>query len=121
MTPRPPKAQITIGKFQNVDLRVARALAAPLAEGTRYPCRVITLDLGHLGRRVSVGQYALIDEADLVGRNLVACVNLGPREMGPYTSEALLLGAPHPDGPPEQAQAIPLVVDAAAIPGDCVF
>ena len=70
-------------------------VVAPLAEGTRAPCRAITLDVGHLGERVSVGQLALWDEAELIGRNVVACVNLGTRQMGPYLSQALVLGAPH--------------------------
>lgn len=117
----PPKSQITFGKFQNVDLRVARVLSADPTVGTKNPCRVIRLDLGPLGQRTSVGQYALVDESALVGRNVIACVNLGVREMGPYTSEALVLGAPHPDSPADQDQATPLYVDDAARPGDCVF
>ena len=44
----PQKPQITAGKFANVDLRVARVLRAPRAEGTAAPCRVFHLDLGHL-------------------------------------------------------------------------
>jgi tRNA-binding protein len=117
----PPKNQITFGKFQNVDLRVARVISAPLADGTRNPSRVIRLDLGPLGERTSVGQYALVDEADLVERKVVVCINLGVREMGPYKSEALLLGAPHPDSPEDQAQATPLYVDNAVRPGDSIF
>ena len=120
-SPEPLKDKTTFGKFQNVDLRVARVVAAPLAEGTRAPCRVITLDVGHLGERVSVGQLALWDEAELIGRNVVACVNLGTRQMGPYLSEALVLGAPHPASPDGQAQAMPLFVDDSARPGDCIF
>jgi tRNA-binding protein len=119
--PEPLKDRTTFGKFQNIDMRVARVVAAPMAEGTRAPCRVVTLDLGHLGERVSVGQLALLDEAELTGRNVVACVNLGPRQMGPYLSEALVLGAPHPASPDHQAQAMPLFVDDAARPGDCIF
>ena len=117
----PLKAQITPGKFDNVDLRAARVTAAPLAEGTRYPCRVLTLDLGPLGERVSVGQYALIEEADLVGSLVVACVNLGVREMGAYRSEALVLGTRHPDSPGEQGQAVPLSMDPATVPGTPIF
>lgn len=117
----PQKQQITFGKFENVDMRVARVVAAPLADGTRNPCRVISLDLGHLGRRQSVGQYALINEEDLVGKNVVACINLGSREMGPYTSDALVMGAPHPASPKEEAQATPLFVSEDAQPGDQIF
>jgi tRNA-binding protein len=118
---KPEKARITFGKFANVDLRVARVVRAPLAEGTRHPCRVVTLDLGHLGTRTAVGQLAMVDEADLVGRHVIACVNLGAREMGPYVSEALVLGAPHPGSPDGQAQATPLFVSDATRPGDQVF
>jgi tRNA-binding protein len=117
----PQKAQITFGKFENIDMRVAKVLAAPIAEGTRFPCRVLTLDLGHLGQRTSVGQYALIPEEEIVGNNVVACVNLGEREMGPYLSQALVLGAPHPQSPEDQAQATPLRVAEHATPGDTIF
>ena len=115
------KAQITFGKFENVDMRVARVISAPMAEGTRFPCRLITLDLGHLGTKTCVGQYALLSEDDLVGKMVVTCVNLGSRQMGSYTSEALLMGAPHPDGPADQGQATPLFVSNRATPGDQIF
>jgi tRNA-binding protein len=117
----PEKAKITFGKFENVDMRVARVIAAPMAEGTRFPCRVIDLDVGHLGERHSIGQYALVSEDDLVGRNVVVCVNLGSREMGPYTSDALVLGVPHPDSPADQAQAAPLIAHEKATPGDRIY
>lgn len=117
----PEKARITFGKFENVDMRVARVVAAPIATGTRHPCRVLDLDVGHLGARRSIGQYALVDEADLVGKNVVICANLGPREMGPYVSDALVLGVPHPDGPSDQAQAAPLLAHEKATPGDRIY
>lgn len=117
----PLKAQITPGKFDNVDLRAARVRSAPLAEGTRFPCRVLTLDLGPLGERVSVGQYALIEESSLVGTTVVACVNLGGRDMGPYRSDALVLGTRHPDSPEDQGQAIPLAADPSTAPGTPIF
>lgn len=116
-----PKAQITFGKFQNVDMRVGRVVSAQSAEGTRAPCRVIRVDLGEHGMRTSVGQYSLLEEEDLVGKNIIVCINLGAREMGPYTSEALVLGVPHPDSPPDQSQALPLFVDNRAVPGSQVF
>ncbi|CAI7975092.1 MULTISPECIES: tRNA-binding protein [unclassified Parafrankia] len=117
----PLKPKITFGKFENIDMRVARVISAPLAEGTRFPCRVIELDLGSLGIRHSVGQYALLSEDELVGRNVIVCANLGSREIGPYTSDALVLGVPHPDGPEDQAQAAPLFAHEKATPGDQVY
>jgi tRNA-binding protein len=117
----PAKSQISFGKFQNLDMRVARVIAAPLAEGTRSPSRILTLDLGHLGQRVSVGQYALIPEAELVGKHVVACINLGPREIGPYISDALVLGALNPLSPTDQAQAVPITIDNSVVPGSAIF
>lgn len=121
MRQEPQKLQITFGKFENVDMRIARVLSAPLAEGTNKPSRIIDLDLGHLGRRISVGQYALVPERELVGRNVVACVNLGTRQVGRYQSEALVLGARHPLSPSDQSQATPLYVNPDVPPGSQVF
>ena len=118
---RPAKPQITFGKFENVDMRVARVIGAEMAIGTRFPCRVLELDVGPLGRRRSIGQYALVAEDELVGSNVIACVNLGTRALGDYQSEALVLGVSHPDGPDDQAQATPLLADPRARPGDAVF
>jgi tRNA-binding protein len=117
----PMRPQITFGKFENVDMRVARVIGAPMAEGTRAPSRVFELDLGPLGTRTSVGQYALIGEEELVGRNVVACVNLGSRPMGRYVSEVLVLGAPHPESPGDQSQATPLFVSSDVEPGSRIF
>lgn len=117
----PALGHITFGKFHNVDLRVARVLSAPPAEGTRAASRVLTLDLGHLGHRQSVAQLALVPEGTLVGSNVVVCANLAPRAIGPYTSEVLVLGVPHPDSPDGQAQALPLQAPPEARPGDRVF
>lgn len=121
MTIPDSKSQITFGKFDNVDIRVARVISAPRAEGTRNPCRIFTLDLGPLGQRQSVGQYALIEEDQLVGHNIVTCINLGPREMGPHISDALVLGAPHPDSPANESQATPLLVSDDVPAGSRIY
>jgi len=118
---QPLKPQITFGKFQNIDMRVARVVSAPLAEGTRFPCRVVTLDVGELGQLTSIGQYALLEESELVGQNVIIAANLGSREMGPYQSQALVLGAPHPNSPADQSQATPLLVSKDAVVGSQIF
>lgn len=115
------KKPITFGKFQNVDMRVAVVRSATEAPEARFPSRILELDLGELGTRHSVGQYALLEEADLVGAKVVACVNLGSREMGPYLSEALVLGTPHPESPADQSQALPLLAHPQSAPGDTVY
>ena len=117
----PQKQKITFGKFENVDMRVARVLSTRPAEGTAVTSRYLELDLGHLGPRTSVCQYDLVPEEELVGRNVVCCVNLGDREIGAHISQVLVLGAPHPDSPPDEAQATPLYVSDTAVPGSQIF
>lgn len=116
-----PKQKITFGKFQNVDLRVALVKRVEDAEGTRCPSKVMDLDVGDLGERRSVGQFALLDSDQLLGSKVVVCVNLGEREIGGYVSQALVLGTPHPGSPSGQDQAVPLWADPLAEPGDAIF
>jgi len=101
--------------------RVALVESAPLTEGTRKPSRFFTLDLGERGKRTSVGQFALIDEQELVGRKVIVCCASEPRKMGPYRSEVLVLGTAHPESPPDQAQAVPIYAHSTATPGDLLF
>ncbi|CAG4900250.1 hypothetical protein [Acidithrix sp. C25] len=115
------KAEVDFGYFQGVDIRVGRVISAPFAVGTRSPSREMTLDFGVLGLRRSIGQFALIPEDDLVGHNILAVVNLGPRKIGKYTSEVLVLGVRHPESPTNQAQALPLTVSDLAVLGSEVF
>jgi tRNA-binding protein len=115
---RPP---VSFADFEKVDMRVGRVLSAAMAVGTRAPSRVVALDLGPLGTLQSVAQLALVPENELVGRNVVVCINLGPRRIGRYVSEALVLGVPHPENPEGQGQATPLYVDDGAEAGSQVF
>jgi tRNA-binding protein len=119
--PGPLKPTIEFAKFAGVDMRVAQVVDAPIAEGTKKPCRLFELDVGPLGRLRSVGQFALVPIEQLVGRKLIVCCNLGQRSMGPHRSEVLVMGIPHPASPPDQEQAMPLFVDDSARLGDEVF
>ncbi len=102
-------------------MRVGRVVSAEMAVGTRMPSRVLAVDLGPLGVVQSVAQLALVPAAELVGRNVVVCINLGPRRIGRYVSDALVLGVPHPQNPEDQGQATPLYVDDGAEAGGQIF
>lgn len=115
------KHKVTFGKFQNIDLRVGRVLAAPLVKGSVPPVRQLSIDVGPLGRRTSVGQFALVPEHELVGCNLAVCVNLGSKEVAGLPSDVLVLGARHPASPPGEAQATPLRLAADTTPGSPVY
>jgi len=115
------KADVSFAGFEALDLRVARVERVQATEGTRVPCRELVLDMGSLGTRTSIGQFALVPDEELVGRKVIACCNLGSRRIGRYTSQALVLGTAHPDSPPGQAQALPLYAHPSAACGQAVF
>ncbi len=115
------KPDIPYSTFDSVEMRVARVKSVRPTVGTRAPSVELVLDLGPLGERRSVGQFALIPEDELVGRKVVACVNLGKRQIGKYLSEALTMGSDHPESPEGQSQAVPLYAHADAVVGDRVY
>jgi tRNA-binding protein len=81
--------------FQQVDLRVGRVLAAEPHPTARDPAYVLTLDLGpELGtRRSSARLTGLYTPEELVGRLVIAVVNLPPRRVAGVVSEVLVLAA----------------------------
>ena len=85
--------------FGLVDLRVGRVLRAERNERARKPSLKLWIDFGPLGERRSSAQVADLYPAEaLVGRLVVAAVNLGPRNVAGFTSEVLVLGLPDGEG-----------------------
>jgi tRNA-binding protein len=85
---------ITPDQFFAADLRVGRVLSAEPFPEARKPAIKLTIDFGELGTRRSSAQLTLhYKPADLVGRLVIAVVNFPPRQIGPFISEVLVLGA----------------------------
>jgi tRNA-binding protein len=92
------KAIALAGSFDDLDIRVGRVLAVEEAR-TRKPTYRLTVDFGpEVGIKVSCGAYRNYSPEDLVGRLVVAIVNLGPMQMGPEVSEVLVLGVTNDRG-----------------------
>ncbi|MFL5575307.1 MAG: tRNA-binding protein [Gemmatimonadaceae bacterium] len=90
----------TADDFFALDLRVGTVLSAEPFPEARRPAIKLVVDFGgELGVRRSSAQitdhYA---PADLVGRQVVAAVNIGTRRIAGFTSEVLVLGAVPGDG-----------------------
>jgi tRNA-binding protein len=105
---------ITISDFQQVDVRVGRIMrAAPFPEA-RKPAYKLEIDFGpDLGvRRSSAQLTARYREEDLEGRLVVAVVNFPPKQIGPFVSEVLVLGAYD-----ERGDVVLLRPDTAVGPG----
>lgn len=85
--------------FQALDLRVGRILRVEPNPAARKPAYKLWLDFGPLGEKTSSAQLVdLYAPADLVGRLVVAAVNLGSRRIAGFLSEVLVLGLPDTAG-----------------------
>jgi len=87
---------IEFDEFTRVDMRVGRILSAVPFPEARKPSYRLRIDLGpELGERMSSAQLTVTypDPALLVGRLIVALVNVPPRRIAGLASEVLVLGA----------------------------
>jgi tRNA-binding protein len=103
--------------FETLDLRVGRILRAEPNERARKPAYKLWIDFGPLGEKTSSAQLAALYTADeLVGRLIIAAVNLGSRNIAGFMSEVLVLGVPS-----EAAEVVLLAVEREAPLGGRVY
>lgn len=85
--------------FDTLDLRVGRILRAEPNERARKPSYKLWIDFGPLGEKTSSAQLTTLYGAEeLLGRLIVAAVNLGARNVAGFRSEVLVLGVPSAEG-----------------------
>jgi tRNA-binding protein len=85
--------------FETLDLRVGRVRRAEPNERARKPSYKLWIDFGPLGEKTSSAQLRALYAADeMVGRLVVAAVNLGSRNIAGFMSEVLVLGLPDAQG-----------------------
>jgi tRNA-binding protein len=87
--------------------------AQPFPEA-RHPALKLWIDFGpELGTKRSSAQItAHYAAAELIGRRVIAVVNFAPKQIGPFVSEVLVLGAYN-----ERGEVILLNVDQPVSPG----
>jgi tRNA-binding protein len=85
--------------FRTLELRVGRILKAERHEEARKPAYKLWIDFGAAGTKASSAQLTEIYRPDdLLGRTVVAAMNLGSRRIGGFNSEVLVLGVPDEAG-----------------------
>lgn len=108
---------ITIDTFDSIDMRVGTVLRAQPNEKARVPAYCLWIDFGSaLGVLQSSAQLtALYMPETLVGRRVIAVVNLPPRRVAGFSSQVLVLGTDSAAG------TVLLAPGDAAQNGDRVF
>ena len=80
--------------FERVDMRVGRVVEVEDFPQARRPAWKLRIDFGPaIGVKPCSAQVTHYAREDLLGRLVVAVVNLSPKRIGPFVSEALVLGA----------------------------
>lgn len=117
----PNLPESTADDFHRLDIRVGRILEAWALEGARRPAIAMRVDFGsQIGVRQSSAQITEVyTPASLLGRLVLGVVNLPPRRVAGFRSEALVLGVYSQGG----AGPVVLIVpgtEGPAEPGDRV-
>jgi tRNA-binding protein len=91
---------ITWDDFEKVDMRIGQIVAVHDFPEARKPAWKLDIDFGpELGIKRSSAQVTEYAREELEGRQVVAVVNFPPKQIGPFVSEVLVLGAVSPDHP----------------------
>ena len=90
---------INIEDFAKLELRVGTIKEAENFPEAKIPAYKLRIDFGSFGKKWSSAQitenYSLID---LVGRRIIAAMNLGNKVIGPFKSEVLVMGTEDSNG-----------------------
>jgi tRNA-binding protein len=104
---------IEFEQFAAVDMRVGRVIAVEDFPEARKPAWKLRIDFGpELGVKRSSAQITHYSREELQDTLVVAVVNFPPRQIGPVSSEVLVLGALD-----EQRGVVLLRPDRGAEPG----
>jgi tRNA-binding protein len=90
---------ISFDDFLAVDMRVGRVIAVDEFPEARKRAWKLTIDFGdEIGVKRSSAQITNYACEELENRLVVAVVNFAPRQIGPFRSEVLCLGASDAEG-----------------------
>lgn len=89
---------ITYDEFAKIDMRVGKVIDVQEFPEAHKPAYKLTIDFGPLGIKTSSAQITNYRKEDLLGRQVICVVNFPKKQIGPFTSEVLTLGAERDSG-----------------------
>lgn len=91
---------IQVEEFDKVDMRVGTVVEVSINKKARKPAYKLKIDFGtEIGVKTSSAQITeLYTPEDLVGKQVVCCVNLAPMHIGSVKSEVRILGSESEQG-----------------------
>ncbi|MGC8623316.1 MAG: tRNA-binding protein [Candidatus Micrarchaeia archaeon] len=109
--------EISFSDFEKVDIRVGKIAEVDDFSGTRVPSYKLLIDFGpEIGLKRSSAHVTNYRPGDLIGKEIIAVVNLKPKKVKDFESEVLVLGVPDVNG-----RVILLVPDRDAPIGSRMF
>lgn len=91
---------ITYEEFAKVDLRLGTVVKAEEFPKAKKPAFKVWVDFGpEVGVKQTSAQITVhYKKAELVGKKVIGCINLGTRNIAGFDSEFLLTGFPDENG-----------------------
>ena len=90
---------VSYDDFEKIDIRVGKIIQVDDFPQARKPAYKLTIDFGpEIGLKRSSAQITNYTKEELLGKLVMGVVNLPPRQIGPFRSEVLTLGAPDGSG-----------------------
>jgi tRNA-binding protein len=87
------KTSISFDQFQGLDLRIGTIVEVADFAKARKPAYQLTIDFGDLGIKTSSAQITdLYQKSELVNRQIMALVNIAPRQIADFESQCLVMG-----------------------------
>ena len=98
--------------FGKLDIRVGRVVEVELEQRTHKPTYRMCVDFGKYGYKISYGRFTRHPVDEVKDRLVLGVLNFEPRQMGPVTSEVLILGVQFPKAESGEATFVSPAVNA---------